>query len=72
MKAFLSGLRILVLGETWRLPLGVAVAVLVAGGLRLAAGPHGWFEDTGGWALAGLLVGALGWALWGTIKPRRS
>jgi hypothetical protein len=52
-------LRKLVLGETWALPVGVAVALIVAGALRLVAGPHGWWEDAGGWVLLALLAGAL-------------
>jgi hypothetical protein len=71
MKGFVRGLRVLVLGETWRLPAGVAAALLAAAALRLAAGPEGWFAKLGGWVLAGLLAGALAWALWGAVKPRR-
>ncbi|MEA2226929.1 MAG: hypothetical protein QOD81_1403 [Solirubrobacteraceae bacterium] len=56
-------LRKLVLGETWTLPLGIAVAVGIAGVLRLVAGPGGWWEDAGGWVLLALLVGAFAVAL---------
>ena len=40
-------LRKLVLGETWTLPIGVAVALLVAGALRAASGAHGWWHEAG-------------------------
>ena len=54
----LRSLRKLVLGETRALPAGIAVAVLVAGGLRLASGAGGWWRAGGGFALAALLIGA--------------
>jgi hypothetical protein len=56
-------LRKLVLGETWALPSGVAIALLVAGAVRLVAGPHGWWADAGGWLLFALLAVALAVAL---------
>jgi hypothetical protein len=49
-------LRKLVLGETWSLPAGIALAVLVAFGLRAAAGTHGWWADAGGFVLLALLL----------------
>jgi hypothetical protein len=52
-------LRKLVLGETWTLPVGIALAVGAAGALRLAAGEEGWFAHAGGWVLFGGLVLAL-------------
>jgi hypothetical protein len=52
-------LRKLVLGETWTLPIGVAVAVGAAALLRLAAGDGGWWRDAGGFVLLGLVVVAL-------------
>jgi hypothetical protein len=51
-------LRKLVLGETWTLPLGIALAVGVAAAARLLAGPGGWWRDAGGWVLLVLLIGA--------------
>ena len=53
----MSALRKLVLGETWTLPLGVAV-VLVAGLLLDAAfGDDAWWRHAGGFVLlAGVLV----------------
>jgi hypothetical protein len=58
MRAFLRTLRKLVLGETWALPVGVALAVAAAAVVREIAGPDGWWRDGGGWLLFGLLVAA--------------
>jgi hypothetical protein len=49
-------LRKLVLGETWTLPCGIAVAVLVAFALRETFGEDGWWADSGGFVLLGLLL----------------
>jgi uncharacterized membrane protein len=51
-------LRKLVLGETWTLPIGVAVAVGVAAVLRGLAG-DGWWRDAGGFVLLALILLAL-------------
>jgi hypothetical protein len=51
-------LRKLVLGETWVLPIGIALAVGAAAILRVVAGPGGWWEAAGGFVLLALLVGA--------------
>jgi hypothetical protein len=51
-------LRKLVLGETWTLPIGIAVAVGVAGLLSAAAGSAAWWKDAGGFVLLLLLAGA--------------
>jgi hypothetical protein len=56
-------LRKLVLGETWALPVGIAVAVGVAAIVRAAAGPAGWWDHAGGFVLLVLLVGAFAAAL---------
>lgn len=65
--SFLRTLRKLILGETWRLPLGIAAAVLMAVALRALAGDDGWWRDLGGVALgAGLIV-----ALSVSVIPRR-
>jgi hypothetical protein len=63
MNAFLRTLRKLVLGETWALPFGVAVAVAIAAVVREIAGSDGWWRDGGGWLLFGLLVAAFAVAL---------
>ena len=54
----MRALRKLVLGETWALPIGIAVAVAIAGVLRVLAGPGGWWEQAGGFVLLALLVAA--------------
>ncbi len=61
----LRAVRKLVLGETWTLPLGIAVAVAVAGVLRVVAGPHGWWRDAGGAVLALALIAVLV----GSLRP---
>jgi hypothetical protein len=57
--SFLSQLRLLVLGETRSLPLGVAAAMLVAALVRELAGPGGWWRDAGGLVLLALVLVAL-------------
>jgi hypothetical protein len=54
----MRALRKLLLGETWALPIGIAVAVAIAGVLRVVAGPGGWWEQAGGFVLLALLVAA--------------
>ena len=61
-------LRKLVLGETWVLPIGVALAVGAAGVLRALAGDHGWWRDGGGFVLLALVALAL---LAAVGRPRR-
>jgi hypothetical protein len=56
---FLRQLRLLVLGETSSLPLGVAAAVALAAMVREVAGPDGWWHHWGGLLLLALLLGAL-------------
>ena len=41
------------------LPIGVALAVGVAGLLRALAGDHGWWRDAGGFVLLALVLVAL-------------
>jgi hypothetical protein len=55
----LRQLRKLVLGETWSLPLGVALALGAAGLLRALDGVHGWWHHAGGFVLLGLVALAL-------------
>ena len=57
MSTFLRTLRGLVLGETWTLPLGVAL-VLVMGALLREAAPDVW-EDAGAFVLLGGVVTVL-------------
>jgi hypothetical protein len=49
----------LILGETWTLPIGVAMAVGAAGVVRALAGTHGWWRDGGGFVLLALILLAL-------------
>ena len=49
-------LRKLVLGETWTLPIGIALAVGVAALLRAVAGSADWWRDAGGFVLLALLA----------------
>jgi hypothetical protein len=56
--SFLRALRRLVLGETWVLPLAIAVAVGAAAILRAVADP-GWWHEAGGPVLAALTIAAL-------------
>jgi hypothetical protein len=62
-------LRKLILGETWVLPIGVALAVGTAAVLRALAGDHGWWRSSGGFVLLGLVLVAL---LVAARRPRRS
>ena len=52
----LRTLRKLVLGETWALPAGVALAVSAAAVAREVSGAGGWFAEAGGWLLLALLA----------------
>jgi hypothetical protein len=57
----MSALRKLILGETWVLPL--AVALLLALGLVLRAVARDFWDDVGGFLLLAGAVVALRWAL---------
>ena len=57
MTAFLRALRELVLGETWTLPLGVAL-MLVIGAVLHDVAPD-FFEDAGGFMLLGGVIAVL-------------
>jgi hypothetical protein len=59
MTDVLRTLRKLVLGETWTLPIGVALAVGAAGVMRALAGAHGWWREAGGFVLLALILVAL-------------
>jgi hypothetical protein len=57
----IAQLRKLVLGETWTLPLGVAVTLLV--GLALDAASPGWWRSVGGFLLLAGAVATLSFSL---------
>ena len=59
----MRALRKLILGETWTLPAGVALALAVAGVLRAVSGAHGWWHDAGGFVLLALVLAALALSL---------
>jgi hypothetical protein len=48
--------RKLVLGETWALPIGIAITVGIAAILSAVAGSADWWEDAGGFILLALLA----------------
>jgi hypothetical protein len=52
----LQTLRKLVLGETWSLPAGIALAVGAAAVLGAVAGSAAWWRDAGGFVLLALLA----------------
>jgi hypothetical protein len=72
--ALLRGLRSLVLGETWTIPLGVAATLLIAAALRSELATRVWRED-GGFVLAALvavtLLASLRCELFARRLPRR-
>jgi hypothetical protein len=68
--SFVRQVRLLVLGETWTLPVGVA-AVLAAGALLHHLAPHAW-RDAGGFLLLAGVIAVLAAALSRpTWRPRR-
>lgn len=62
----MRALRKLVLGETWALPVGVAVTLSAGLLLRAVAGDARWWHEAGGFVLLVLVLAALTAAL-----PRR-
>ena len=60
--------RKLVFGETWTLPIGVALSVGVAAILRAIVGEHGWWSEGGGFVLLALILASL---LAAVGRPRR-
>ena len=68
MSATLRQLRKLLLGETWTLPVGVAVAVAVSFLVRGAVDGGHWWPHGGGFLLLGLVIVVLAVSING---PRR-
>ena len=69
--SFLQQLRKLVLGETWALPIGVLLALAVAGIFRAVDGDDDWWHHAGGFILLGLVAVALTASLAGALRARR-
>jgi VIT1/CCC1 family predicted Fe2+/Mn2+ transporter len=67
----LRQLRKLVLGETWSLPIGVALALGIAGIARAVNGDEGWWHHAGGFVLLGLVALALTASLAGALHAHR-
>jgi hypothetical protein len=55
----MRALRKLVFGETWTLPLGVALTVAAALGLHAVAGESAWWRQGGGFVVLALVLAAL-------------
>ena len=68
--SFLRAMRKLVLGETWLLAGGVALALGLAAAARELAGGEGWWSSAGGWLLLGLLVTCFCVAVLGSGRAR--
>jgi len=68
----LRQLRKLILGETWSLPVGVAVALAVAGILRAVDGHHHWWHRGGGFLLLAFVGLALTASLGGALRAHRA
>ncbi len=67
----LRQLRKLVLGETWSLPLGIAMALGAVGIYRAIDGDDSWWKHAGGFVLLGLVALALTASLAGALRARR-
>jgi hypothetical protein len=68
----LRQLRKLILGETWSLPVGVGVALAVAGILRAVDGHDQWWHRGGCFLLLGFVGLALTASLGGALRARRA
>ena len=71
MSETLRQLRKLVIGETWTLPIGVALALAVVGIYRLLDDDDSWWQHAGGFVLLGLVALALTASLAGALRARR-
>jgi hypothetical protein len=68
VTAALAALRKLVLGETWAVPVGVALSVGVAA--VLSAASPGWWDSAGGFVLLGGALATFVVALRRGLPPR--
>jgi multisubunit Na+/H+ antiporter MnhE subunit len=55
----MRALRKLILGETWALPLGVAITLVAALVMHAIAGDAAWWRRSGGFLILMLVVAAL-------------
>ena len=62
MRPLLSSLRRLIFGETWRIPLGVGIALGLAVLMR-AALPEALWKTEGGFCIAVSIVAVLAYSL---------
>jgi hypothetical protein len=62
----MKAVRKLVLGETWALPIGVALTLVAGIAGQALAGDEAWWRHAGGFVLLVLAIGAL----WSAL-PRR-
>jgi hypothetical protein len=67
----LRQLRKLILGETWSLPIGVAVALVAAGILKAIDGHEHWWHRGGGFLLLVFVAMALTASLGKALRLRR-
>jgi hypothetical protein len=70
MKGLLGSMRHLILGETWTIPLGVCVAISLAGLLR-ASLPRTEWATVGGFCLAAFVLATLALSLRRAVPRRR-
>jgi hypothetical protein len=63
----MRALRKLILGETWALPVGVALTLAAGLALDALAGDDAWWRHGGGFVLLVLVVAAL----WSALPRRR-
>lgn len=70
MKALLSSLRHLILGETWTIPLGVCAAIALAALIR-ATLPQAEWETVGGFCLVAFVLATLAFSLRRAFAKRR-
>ena len=66
----MTQLRKLIFGETWSLPIGLAVALGAAAVIRAVEGKGGWWHRGGGFLLLGLVVVALSASLADALRRR--
>jgi hypothetical protein len=59
LRAALTDLRRLLLGDTWDVPVGLALAIALTIGVRSLGAEGGWFEHAGGFLLLALVLAVL-------------